>query len=154
MGPLPETRKKTKGLLLLKVFQRLLPKGILENDRESKGNEERAKYENEATRKQSKHIGFLDICYHFWCRIWKIWEYISSSKLLSKYVIEELIKPSSIKKERRKIEDSFIKKLFDPWNRAFEDVILSFNKNQIKDKNGHVGKALQSLRELLASGFY
>jgi len=46
-----------------------------------------------------------------------------------------------------------IKELFDLWNYRLENMILSFNRNQIEDKNGHVGKALQSLRQLLASGF-
>ena len=66
--------------------------------------------------------------------------------------MENTLKPSSIKKERRKIQ-SDIKKLFDKSSRRLEKIILTFDQDHLKDENGDVGKALHSLRQLLAFGF-
>ena len=44
-----------------------------------------------------------------------------------------------------------IKSLFDQWNRLLENNILTFDQEYLKDKNGHVGKVIQSLSELLAT---
>ena len=79
-----------------------------------------------------------------------MWEMIYESKSVEKYVIEELVKPSLIADERRKTD---IKKLSHPWNCGLQNITLSFNNDQIEDKNGHIGKALQSLRQLLTSVF-
>ena len=45
---------------------------------------------------------------------------------------------------------------FDQWNCeiVLETVIISFfHEDHIEDKNGHVGKMLQSLHQLITSGF-
>ena len=95
----------------------------------------------------------MDRCLGYWDEIWEIWEFIYESKPRGKWSIEELIKPSSIEGEMRKIEDSDIKKLLDPWNCELENIISSFNEDHPEDKNGHVEKALQSLHQLFTPGF-
>ena len=104
--------------------------------------------------KLRKHFGFENTFYDYYRLIWQIWqkwEDYYKSKPYGKYVIEELIKPSSLKEEWKEIED---KKIFAHWKCELENkTIFLFNRNQIKDKNGHVEKVLQSLHLLLTSGF-
>jgi len=52
----------------------------------------------------------------------------------------------------RKIQRD-IKKKFDKWNRCLKKIISTFDRYHLEDKNRHVGKAIQLLCELLASGF-
>ena len=61
-----------------------------------------------------------------------MWGFIYSSKPLEKYIIEELIKPSSIEEEMRDIAEIDIKKLFDPWNWRLKNIISSFNKDHLE----------------------
>ena len=44
-----------------------------------------------------------------------------------------------------------LKELFDKCNRGLENIILTFDQDQIEDTNKHIGKALQSLHQLLVS---
>ena len=89
------------------------------------------KFSEEIRGKLNKHFGFMVKCYFYW---FQTWEDIYKAKPWRKYVIEELIKTSSIEEERREIKESDIKKLFDPWNCRLEKLILSFNRNQVKTK--------------------
>ena len=108
----------------------------------------------ELDRKIRKHFGFVGTCNNYWLLIWKIWQKWEDnykSKHYRKYVIEELIKPSSLKEEWKEIED---KKIFAQFKRELENkTIFLFKRDQIEDKNGHVEKVLQSLHLLLTSGF-
>ena len=46
-----------------------------------------------------------------------------------------------------------MKSLFDQCNRLLENIISTFDQEYLKDKNGHVGKVIQSLCELVATRF-
>jgi len=48
---------------------------------------------------------------------------------------------------------SDIKYIFNEWNRVFKEIMLTFDQDHLEDDNGRVENALQSLRQLLASGF-
>ena len=110
-------------------------------------------FSEEIKGKLDKHFGFVSKCERYLWEIEKIWYIDNFLKSRKIYVTEELIKPSSTEEERRKIEDSYVKKLLDPANCELEKIISYFNEDQIVDKNGRVGKALQSLRQLHTSGF-
>ena len=109
------------------------------------------RFPEEIKLKLDKHIGLVEKCRIYWYNIPEIWNYDNKAREI--YVTEELIKPSSTEEERRKIEDSYIQKLLDPVKCELENIISSFNEEQIEDKNGRVGKALQSLRQLHAPEF-
>jgi len=66
--------------------------------------------------------------------------------------VQNSFKPSSIEQGRIEIQRK-IKKIFDKWNRFLIEIISTFDRDHLKDKNRHVRKAIKSLRQLLASGF-
>jgi len=109
------------------------------------------RFPDEIKVKLDKHFGLVKNCCIYWYSISTIWNYDNEAREI--YVTEELIKLSSTEEERRKIEDSYIQKLLDPANCKLENIISSFNEDQIEDKNERVGKALQSLRQLHAPEF-
>jgi len=108
------------------------------------------KFPEKIKSKLDKHFEFVKRCRKYWHKI-----YIGFSEFdqIEKRVIKYLFKPSSIRKKMRKIQRD-IKKLFDKWNRCLKKFISTFDQYHLEDENRHVGKAIQSLCELLASGFY
>ena len=105
----------------------------------------------EIKKKLNKHFVFVKRCVKYIDEILRNFQEFINFEF---FVVKNYSKPSSIEKKRRKIEKRDIQKLlFDQCNRGLENIISTFDQDHLEDKNGHVGKELQSLRQLLASGF-
>jgi len=107
------------------------------------------KFSEEIKGKLNIHFEFVNRCDELWD---EIWEGGNGFRNIEKWVIESSFNPSSIRNERRNIQHD-IQNLYDKCNRRLEKIILTFDHDHLEDKNANVEKALQSLRQLLASEF-
>ena len=107
------------------------------------------KISEEIKGKLEKHFGFVKRCYEF-CDKMRVgfWKF----RGIEDDIMDNSFESSSIEERMRTIQPYIIEK-FDYWNRDLKEIIFNFNQDHLKDVNGHVEKALQSLRHLLASGF-
>ena len=107
------------------------------------------KLSEEIKEKLDKHVDFANVCYEY---MEKISKYISRFRMSENRIMKNSFEPSSIENERRKIKHD-VQELFEKSNRDLENMISTFHQNHPEDKNGHVGKALQSLHEFLVCVF-
>jgi len=103
------------------------------------------KFSEEIKEKVDKHFGFVKKCRKYCNEIWKGLRII---KIIEDHVINNLFNHQ----RTIKIQPD-IKEIFDKWNRLFKNIITTFDGIDLEDDYGLVGKALQSLRQLFASGF-
>jgi len=95
--------------------------------------------------KLDKHFGFVKRC----CDHWNvIWEGLDGFRNIE----DDFMENSFIEKETRKIQHD-IKEIFNNWSRDLKKIITTFHRDYLEDDNGHVGRTLQSLCQIFASGF-
>ena len=107
------------------------------------------KFSKEIKGKLDKHFGFVKRCEDY---LNKIWGGFIRFKNIEDDFMKKSLKSSSIEQRRRENQPD-IKEIFDNWNLVLKEIISNFDQDHLEDKNGHVGNALESLRQLLASGF-
>jgi len=113
-------------------------------------------YSSNADKLSEEIKGKLDIHFEF---VKICWEYkdeirrgLGGIKIFEDDVKNHLFNPLFNHQRKRMIQPN-IKEMFNKWNRLLKNIITTFDGYDLEDNNGLVGRALQSLCQLLASGF-